>query len=243
MKITPLEIRQKQFERTLRGYDKEEVSAFLSSLSQEWERTQDEAKEMRFKLEAAEREVLKLREVESSLYRTLKTAEDTGSNMIDQASKAAELHLRETNMNADALMNEAKSKAKNTLEEAESIAKQMLEEMEDRLKELVQTYRNFESHRDNLLSDIRRLAGEAIDRVESAKTKSRDFDPDQHLSLAKKQIKKIVYPNNDVDRPAKKEIVPEPVVIGIETEELVTVTSTVLVEERKLQKSFFDDIE
>ncbi len=251
MKITPLEIRQKQFERALRGYDKEEVSAFLSSLSQEWERTQDEAKEMRFKLEAAEREVLKLREVESSLYRTLKTAEDTGSSMIDQANKAAELHLRETNMNADALMNEAKSKAKNTLEEAEAIAKQMLEEMEERLKDLVHTYRSFESHRDNLLSDMKRLAGEAIDRVESAKIKSRDFDPDQHLALAKKQIKKIVYPNNDFDKPIKKEIEPEPDVIQepvvidtIETVELVTtITSTVLVEERKTQKSFFDDIE
>ncbi len=59
---------------------------------------------MRIRLETTEREVNKLREVESSLFKTLKTAEDTGvANTIDQANKTAELILRENQMNADAL--------------------------------------------------------------------------------------------------------------------------------------------
>ena len=111
MKITPLEIRQKSFEKKLRGYDKDEVSAFLLSLSNEWERVLDENKEYKIKLDQAQKEVQKLREVESSLFKTLKTAEDTGANLIDQANKTAELHMKEVQMNADALMSEAKSKA------------------------------------------------------------------------------------------------------------------------------------
>ena len=118
MKITPLEIRQKNFEKKLRGYDKDEVSAFLLSLSNEWERVLDENKEYKIKLDQAEKEVQKLREVESSLFKTLKTAEDTGANLIDQANKAAELHLKETQMNAEAMMSEAKSKAKNIIEKS-----------------------------------------------------------------------------------------------------------------------------
>jgi len=112
MKVTPLEIRQKTFERTLRGYDKDEVNAFLLSLSQEWERMNDEIKEMKMKFENSEREVSKLREVETSLFRTLKTAEDTGANVVDQAKKTAELHVREAQISANALLNEAKDKAK-----------------------------------------------------------------------------------------------------------------------------------
>ncbi|MEY3405799.1 MAG: hypothetical protein RL161_1229, partial [Bacteroidota bacterium] len=69
MKITPLEIRQKTFEKNLRGYDKDEVNAFLGTMSQEWEKMLDELKEARMKLESAEREVAKLREVESTLYK------------------------------------------------------------------------------------------------------------------------------------------------------------------------------
>ena len=141
MKVTPLEIRQKTFERTLRGYDKDEVNAFLLSLSQEWERMNDEVKESRMKLDAAEREVAKLREVETSLYKTLKTAEDTGANVVDQARKAAELHLREAQISADALLNEAKGKAKNVIEEADETSRQLLGEMEDKLKELVSQYK------------------------------------------------------------------------------------------------------
>jgi len=116
MKITPIEIRQQNFEKKLRGYDKDEVTAFLISLSNEWERLLDGKKELRIKLDQSEKEVQKLREVESSLFKTLKTAEDTGANMVDQANKAAKLHLKETQMNAEAMMREAKSKAKNLIE-------------------------------------------------------------------------------------------------------------------------------
>ena len=168
MKITPLEIRQKAFEKALRGYDKDEVNAFLLSLSQEWERSLDEAKELRIKYETSEREVSKLREVESSLYKTLKTAEDTGANLIGQANKTAELHLRETQMKADGIMNEAKAKAKDVIEESEVASKILAEEMEDRLKELVEDYKKLEQQRDNLQSDLKRLSNETLDRVERA---------------------------------------------------------------------------
>jgi cell division initiation protein len=239
MRITPLEIRQKAFERVLRGYDKDEVSAYLQSLSQEWERMQDDAKEMRIKYEATEREVSKLREVESSLYKTLKTAEDTGANVIDQANKTAELILREAQMKSDSMLNESKTKAKNAIEEAEYISKQMLAEMEDRLKTLGQHYKTLELHKDNLLSDMKRLAGETIDRVDRAKTAAREFDPDQHLALAKRETKKALFPNAEVEREIKNAMAlptqSEPALVEKQQPQFADV--------QKIQKSFFDDIQ
>ena len=193
MKVTPLEIRQKAFERTLRGYDKDEVNAFLLSLSQEWERMMDETKDLRSKLEGAEREVAKLREVETSLFKTLKTAEDTGANVIDQANKAAKLHLREAQIQVDALLYEAKDKARNTIEDADMTSKQMLAEMEDNLKELVQHYKAVELHRNNIIDDLKRLAGEVIDRAERTNQSAKSFNVDDHLMLAKREVKKLVF--------------------------------------------------
>ena len=63
MRITPLEIRRKTFEKKIRGFDKDEVNAFLGSLSQEWERLLNENKELRVKQEYADLEVKKLREI------------------------------------------------------------------------------------------------------------------------------------------------------------------------------------
>ena len=60
MKITPLDIRQKTFEKAFRGLDKEEVTAFLVTLSQEWEKLMDENKELSIKLNSSEKEVEKL---------------------------------------------------------------------------------------------------------------------------------------------------------------------------------------
>ena len=250
MKITPLEIRQRSFEKVLRGYDKDEVNAFLLTLSQEWERMLDEAKEIRIKLEATEREVSKLREVESSLFKTLKTAEDTGASVIEQANKTAELILRENQLNADALLSEAKTKARNTLEEAEMLSRQMLDEMEDRLKSLGQHYKTLELHRDNLLSDLKRMAAETMDRAERAKNNTRDFDPDKHLALAKRESKRTLFPNAEIEKEIKSALPPmqksqqsEPTPVAVPVIPPVETSKPILKEEHKVQRSFFDDIQ
>ncbi len=175
MKVTPLEIRQKSFEKVFRGYDKDEVQAFLNSLSKEWEKLQDDFKEIKIKLEASEREVQKLREVESSLFKTLKTAEDTGASMIEQANKSAELHLKESQMNADALMSEAKSNARAMMEKAEINSREILAGMEEEVKSLEQSFRTIENYRDNLISELKSLSGDMLDKIEKLNAQKKYF--------------------------------------------------------------------
>lgn len=235
MRITPLEIRQKTFEKNFRGYEKDEVHAFLLTLSQEWERIVDENKELKFKYESTEREIQKLREVESSLYKTLKTAEDTGASVIEQARKAAELHLRESQLKADQLINEAKTKARDTIEESEMRAKQIIADMEERTQSLIEQYKKLESTRDDMISELKRLASEVLDKVERAKASTRDFDPDKHLSTVKREAKKIAFPNVDFEKPAPREEVPAKVEEEVFEPEPAEPP-------RKTQKSFFDEI-
>ncbi len=235
MKITPLEIRQKTFEKTFRGYEREEVQAFLLTLSQEWERMLDENKELRIKLESAEREVAKLREVETSLFKTLKTAEDTGANVIDQARKAADLHLKESQLKAEAILNEAKSRAQDVVEESEMRSRQVIEEMEERLRQLIENYKRLESSRDDLLSDLKRLATETLEKVDRAKASAAVFDADKHLHTVRRETKKIAFPNHETDMPVEKTVpAAEPV---LDLDSIISEPPP-----RKAPKSFFDDI-
>lgn len=244
MKITPLEIRQKAFEKNFRGYNQDEVNAFLQTLSQEWERIYDENKELRIKLEATEREVLKLREVESSLYKTLKTAEDTGANVIEQARQAAELNMRESQLKADAILNEAKVKARNVLEESEVRSKHTLVEMEERLKTLVENYKKLESTRDDLLQDLKRISQDTIERVERIKNATKNFDADKYANEAKAGIQKTISPNATISTPAPVENKPAPAPIVLESgEEFVVEQQTVVESSTRKVKSFFDEIE
>lgn len=236
MRITPLEIRQKTFEKNFRGYEKDEVHAFLVTLSQEWERIVDENKELKFKFESTEREIQKLREVESSLYKTLKTAEDTGASVIEQARKAAELHLKESQFKADQLLNEAKTKARDTIEESEVRAKQIIADMEDRLKSLIEQYKKLESTREDMLSELKRLASDVMEKVDRSRNSTKDFDPDKHLSIVKREARKIAFPNQDYEKPvATREEAPEQ-----QEEEVAHETPTE--SPKKNQKSFFDEI-
>jgi cell division initiation protein len=242
MRITPLDIRQKTFEKNFRGYEKDEVNAFLLTLSQEWERVLDENKEARIKLEATEREVSKLREVESSLYKTLKTAEDTGANVIDQARRTADLHLKESQFKADAMLNEAKLKARDTIEESDTRAREILEEMEDRLKILVESYKKMQTLRDDLLADLKHLGSDVLDRVERSRAMAKDFDPDKHLAMAKKEAKRVAFPNSvETEKASKTET---PVSEPAPEKEAPSEPQPVMAEEpaKKGKKSFFDEI-
>jgi cell division initiation protein len=191
MKITPLEIRQKVFEKRLRGYDKDEVNAFLQSLSKEWERSLDELKEVRIRLEGAEKEVQKLREVESSLFKTLKTAEDTGANVIEQANKSAELHLKETQIKADALLNEAKVQARDLIERAETEAAKIADELLEEIRTLEETYKLIEQQKENLASQLKNISKDTLERVEKLMGSSEDKPLKQLFKKAKETARKI----------------------------------------------------
>jgi len=205
MRITPLEIRKKTFEKQMRGYDKEEVNAFLLSLSHEWEKALDQIKSLDGQLKKAETDVSKLREVEASLYKTLKTAEDTGANMINQAKKTADLHIQETQMNADGLLNESKSKARNIIDDAELTAKQILGSMDDELKELARVYTMLEDHRDGILNELTNLSTITLQRVQKVSDNLKHFDLEKRLNE--------VYKNSaeGQGKPASTSAAPRPV--------------------------------
>jgi len=185
MKITPLEIRQKSFEKVFRGYDKDEVAAFLQILSSEWEKSSDEKKEIAIKLEAAENEITKLREVESSLYKTLKTAEDTGANMIEQANKASELQLKETKMKAENLVREAQVKAKLIVDNSEKRAKEIIGNMLSEIKTLENNFFAALNLKENLIADLTNLSSATLERAQKFKKQKDKLDIEKYIKKAR----------------------------------------------------------
>jgi cell division initiation protein len=166
MKITPIEIRQHTFDKGLRGYRTEDVDAFLSSLSQEWERVSSEQKMLKMQLELAERELNKLKEVELTLFRTLKNAEDSSSQIADQATRAAEQHIAEARRKSDELLADAKKRSVLMVQDAENQARYLKDNILNDLNALEHDFKAMERYKDNLMTQIRTLASNAVDSVE-----------------------------------------------------------------------------
>ena len=171
MKITALDIRQKTFEKAFRGVDKDEVQAFLITLSQQWERMGDENRELRLKLEHATHDVQKMREVETSLYRTLKTAEDTGNSITEQSQRDAELRIREAQLRADQLLSEARQEARRLVDEATREAEKSVTAMRTEVNSLGQECQRLERQMENLVRDLQHLASDALEKVTKAKAR------------------------------------------------------------------------
>lgn len=205
MKITPLDIRQKTFERQIRGYDKEEVSAFLTYLSQEWEKVLDEQKTLQLKFEQADKEAQKLREIEQSLFRTLKTAEDTGASIIEHANKTADEILKEAHMEADLLKSDAKNKAKNLQEQAESKSKDVIEDLKEGVAMLSDAYEQLLNQREILLVNLRNLAQDTLENIRISQENFQQID----LSIPTQQVKQLLEGDNLMAAEEPEEYEPE----------------------------------
>ena len=157
MNITPIEIRQKEFERHFRGYDKDEVNAFLHTLSQAWERLLQENREKTARLEKAEKDIEKVREVESSLFRTLRTAEDTGADIVNKAQQEAKQ-----------IQQEAEQKKQEILKEAHHQAERIVAEAHQQVEQLRREAAAAEAHRQQALAQLQTLAQRMLQQVEDS---------------------------------------------------------------------------
>src|SRR5690606_2922303 len=193
MKITPLEIRQKTFEKVFRGYDKDEVDSFLNFLSQEWEKTNDDQKYLQLKLEQSEKESEKLRQVEDSLFKTLKAAEDTGASMIEQANRTAELIVKEAKMNAEALQDDSKRQAKNVVESADAQAKSVMEDLREDVSALIESYETLLALREIVLKYLNNLTAEAMESVQLGKEDLSRIDVTAHAKVVEELNRQCSY--------------------------------------------------
>jgi cell division initiation protein len=98
--ITPIEIRQQTFKRALRGYDKEDVQAFLLALSTEWENLLESHRTLKEQLDKLQGSYDTLKEIEGMLHKTLMQAEQSAASVMENARQKADLKIREAENHA-----------------------------------------------------------------------------------------------------------------------------------------------
>ena len=111
MKYTPYSIKNQDFNRSVRGYDKDEVKAFLEKLSDEFERLQADNIKLNKKLEEYKEQIIEFKKIEKNLQSTLLTAQESSSKAIDSAKKQTALLMKEAELKAQQLIEKAQADA------------------------------------------------------------------------------------------------------------------------------------
>jgi cell division initiation protein len=111
MKISPLSIKKQEFNKSFRGYDREEVEAFLEKLSDEFEELQTENEAIKRELEDANLRLSEFARIERSLQDTLLRAQESSTKAIESTKKQTGLMIKEAEIKASQLIEKSKIKA------------------------------------------------------------------------------------------------------------------------------------
>jgi len=110
MRITPLDIQQKQFPMKIRGFDVEEVYAFLEVIREEMEDLLRENASLKESVQRLENQLKEHRDMETTLKETLMTAQQMVEDYKTNARKEAELVVKEAELRSDSILKEAQEK-------------------------------------------------------------------------------------------------------------------------------------
>jgi cell division initiation protein len=110
MRITPLDIQNKQFRVKLRGFDVEEVGTFLELIREELEELLRENATLKDQLNRADEQIFQYRKMEATLRETLMVAQQMVEEYKTNAKMEAQLIKKEAELEADNIIKEAQEK-------------------------------------------------------------------------------------------------------------------------------------
>ena len=139
MKITPVDIKNQQFGKSFRGYDPSEVDSFLEMVCSTLEDLVRENAGLKEKLSSAESTLVGYKDLEGNLRSALVTAQKSAEEIRENATKEAQLLMRETKIKVGRNMEESHntlSRLKKQIADLQNTKREYLA----RLKSLVETH-------------------------------------------------------------------------------------------------------
>lgn len=172
MNITPSDIKTQNFTRSLRGYDAEEVKAFLDKLAAEVEEMMNENETLTEEINELKASLDGYKKIEKDLQTKLLKAQDSSTKSIETAKNQTGMMLKEAELKAADIIEKAKQDA-NEMRDSVNSLKEERDLIISKLKAIVNTQSTL------LEGKVKKIDNE---QQETEKTKQQqmkdDFDVD-----------------------------------------------------------------
>ena len=107
MKLTPLDIRKHDFSTKMRGYDPDEVQAFMSTVASQWEEVLGDLRRAEDRVREIENKIAHYEKVEMALQEALETARSSAKRSQENADERAQLIVDEAELKAEQIVQDA----------------------------------------------------------------------------------------------------------------------------------------
>ena len=111
MKFSPMSIKKQEFSKSVRGYDRDEVQAFLDKLSNEVETLLAENELLKKDLDAATINLNEFRKIEKNLQNTLLKAQESSTKALESNRRQSTLIIKEAEIKASQILEKARENA------------------------------------------------------------------------------------------------------------------------------------
>ncbi len=107
MKLTPVDITNKEFRKMLRGYDPEEVDEFLDQIVEDYEELFKENSLLKEKINAMNEKIEHYSKIESTIQNTLLLAQNAAEQAKVSSQKEADIVIKHANDSAKKILDKA----------------------------------------------------------------------------------------------------------------------------------------
>jgi DivIVA domain-containing protein len=138
MKLTPLDIRKQDFDRSLRGYSVEEVESFLEMVADQWEELESETRRAKNRAEELEQQMSHVEKVEDALQDALSATRENAEQHLENARDKAENIVERAEAKAERITAEAE-KERNAIQQEVHALEQRQQRIASRLGAFLQS--------------------------------------------------------------------------------------------------------
>ena len=136
--ISPLEIQEKEFSRSLKGFKEEEVNEFLDRITLDLERLLEENRQLKAEKKQMKEDLEKYQTSETAVLETLETAKALMGDISVSAEKRAQILIKNAEMEAEQIQREARESAERMKEESRMLHSSLIG-IRSRYKQLLES--------------------------------------------------------------------------------------------------------
>lgn len=141
MNVSPLDLRQQRFRSTFRGFDKVEVTSFLSAVAEDYEQALRDTDKIRQDMLRMEAIINEHREQERTLKTTLITAQKLADEIKAHAEHEAHRILREAEGRSELLLDKMQARVEEVQRDIDGL-RQRRKEVETSIQATIETLRH-----------------------------------------------------------------------------------------------------
>lgn len=133
--LTPIDIHNKEFKRSFRGYNEDEIDDFLDQVVNDYETLYRENRQLKDRLALSEKELEQYHQLEKNLQDTLVVAQRTAEQVTSAANQESEQIKSNAEFAAENIVNKAQIDARKSIEDAMKKVQEIAGEYERLVKD------------------------------------------------------------------------------------------------------------